>query len=240
MITDPYQVLGVSRDASEEEITKAYRRLAKKYHPDLNPGDAAAAEKMSEINAAYDMIKNHEAPPVGGASGSAYGGSSQSGYTGAADPFEEFIRRYARGQYGGYTHTDTGSGGSTDYGQIYSTARAYINGGSYGAAIRLLNSVPAYRRDAEWYYLFAVASYGAGNTVRAYECAAEACRREPGNGKYRQLLERLETIRSGYAERSEDYGRPGSFVNNSCFRSLMATLFCNLCCGAAGLGGCCC
>lgn len=57
-MTDPYGVLGVSKDASEEEIKSAYRRLAKKYHPDLNPGDAEAARKMNEINAAYDQIKN--------------------------------------------------------------------------------------------------------------------------------------------------------------------------------------
>ena len=54
---DPYKVLGVSRDASEEEIKKAYRALSKKYHPDLNPGDEAAAQKMRDINAAYDMIQ---------------------------------------------------------------------------------------------------------------------------------------------------------------------------------------
>ena len=57
-LKDPYSVLGVSRDAGEEEIKEAYRRLAKKYHPDLNPGDEAAAAKMQEVNAAYDQIKN--------------------------------------------------------------------------------------------------------------------------------------------------------------------------------------
>ena len=57
MMQDPYKILGVSHDATEEEITKAYRKLAKKYHPDLNPGDENAQKRMMEINEAYDRIK---------------------------------------------------------------------------------------------------------------------------------------------------------------------------------------
>lgn len=57
-MNNPYTVLGVKEGASEEEVKNAYRKLAKKYHPDLNPNDEVAAKKMQEINAAYDQIKN--------------------------------------------------------------------------------------------------------------------------------------------------------------------------------------
>ena len=83
-MNDPYSVLGVSRDASEEEIKKAYRRLAKQYHPDLNPGNAEAARKMNEINAAYEQIKNpsqtNSAYGYGSQAGSSYGGTGNSSY----------------------------------------------------------------------------------------------------------------------------------------------------------------
>src|SRR3954452_4288034 len=51
-----YDILGVSEDASEAEIKKAYRKLALKWHPDKNPGDKAAEEKMKEINQAYEVL----------------------------------------------------------------------------------------------------------------------------------------------------------------------------------------
>ena len=87
MVSDPYKVLGVSRDASDEEIKKAYRELTKKYHPDLNPGDEHAAQMMNDVNAAYDQIKNGTAQQQ-----YAGGGSSQYQYQYQqyGDPFQGY------------------------------------------------------------------------------------------------------------------------------------------------------
>ena len=78
-MNDPFQVLGVSPTASEDEIKAAYRKLAKKYHPDLNPGSATAEAKMKEINEAYtEAIKMKKGGYTGSSSygsGGAYGGN---------------------------------------------------------------------------------------------------------------------------------------------------------------------
>ena len=92
--TDPYRVLGVSSGASKDEVTRAYRKLAKKYHPDLNPGDASAAKKMAEVNAAYDSIIN----------GTPYGSRATAG--GYARPNSGGARAKTAG-------TDAGTGGGT-------------------------------------------------------------------------------------------------------------------------------
>ena len=92
---DPYKVLGVSPDASDEEIKKAYRRLAKEYHPDRNPGDPVAAKKMQQINEAYDRIKNPEKSQqtYGGYRSYTNTGNSSADYENAAFQYIRF-RRY--------------------------------------------------------------------------------------------------------------------------------------------------
>ncbi|MBR5870003.1 MAG: DnaJ domain-containing protein [Clostridia bacterium] len=56
-IKDPYAVMGIPRGATQTEITAAYKSLAKKYHPDLHPGDDLSAKRMAEINEAYNLLK---------------------------------------------------------------------------------------------------------------------------------------------------------------------------------------
>src|SRR3954465_5134386 len=57
-MTDPYEILGLSRTASDEDIRKAYRKLARKYHPDLNPGDKSAEERFKNVQEAYDALSD--------------------------------------------------------------------------------------------------------------------------------------------------------------------------------------
>ena len=173
--TDPYKVLGISPGASEEEVTKAYRALAKKYHPDLNPGNEAAAAKMREINAAYDMIKNGTVSSQSSASG-AYGQGANGTY-----------RPYGTG---GYYRTYTYGGANAD---PLDSAEQFIRMGFYAQAAQVLNSTNI--RSARWYYLSAVVSAASGNRGAALSYAENAVRLEPDNPTYRRFFEDIKTGR---------------------------------------------
>ncbi len=102
MDKDPYEVLGLKPGASEEEIKKAYKVLAKKYHPDLNPGDKKAEEKFKEINEAYRILMNK-------GSQESYGGNYSRNSTNFGfdfndifnfDPFKDFFEDFGFGERG--------------------------------------------------------------------------------------------------------------------------------------------
>ena len=176
-MTDPYKVLGVSPNASDEEIKKAYRRLAKQYHPDRNPGDTEAAKKMQEVNAAYEQIKNPEKA------------QNQGGY----NPY---------GQWGG-GYNPYGQQGGASYSQILNAAYQYIMYRRYYQALQVLQSTT--ERTARWYYLSALANRGVGNQVTALEHIRRAVSMEPDNAEYLQTLKAMESGDTQYRRQAQTY-----------------------------------
>ena len=191
MIDDPYQVLGLERGASDEEVKKAYRRLAKKYHPDANPGDAEAARKMQEINAAYEQIKN---PPQTGPSG--YGGGSYTGGAGyGQDPFEDIFgqwRQQQRQQEPQFHTTEA------------QAAYRYIQYGRFQEALNALAGTQT--RDGQWYYLSALANDGAGNSLMALEQIRRAVRLDPNNPDYQRAQRQFQQAGQTYQQEGQAQG----------------------------------
>ena len=215
MVQDPYKVLGVSPDASDEEIKKAYRELTKKYHPDLNPGDENAARKMNDINSAYDQIKNGAVQT---------GPYAQQSY-GQGGPYGPY------GPGGGWTGW-TSWGGWTGYEQArqnerseYTAAKNYIRNGMYREALNALSGVPLAERDAKWYYLSAGANMYLGNRVAALEHARRAAEIEPDNAEYRRLFEQLQSGGDFYDRYAGDYTRAINL--NPLWLALCAASFCS-------------
>ena len=236
-MTDPYQVLGVAPTATDDEVKKAYRQLCKKYHPDANVGkpDAAQAEKrFMEVQQAYEEIM-HRRQGGGARAGSGYNGSQQqrpSGYGGYGsyggyeDPFEQFFGgAYGYGQQRQYQQQEQ------DTVVEMRAAANYINTGHYAEALNALNSVPAGKRNARWYYLRALAQAGLHNNAQAMEYARQAVSMEPGNMQYQQLLSQLQSGGAWYGQRGTSYGRQTYSQPNLCCTFLMLQMCCTCCSG---------
>ncbi len=214
MMTDPYQVLGVSRDASTEEIKKAYRTLSRKYHPDANinnPNKAEAEEKFKQVQQAYKQIMEEKENGTSSySSQGSYGGSYGSGGYG--------------GNYGGYNY-----GSSTEDAELRAAAN-YLNNMRYQEAMRVLNNIS--RHNAQWYYLHAIANAGLGNNISAVQDAQTAVNMEPDNMQYRQLLSQLQGGGQWYTDMGQGYGyeRAGGDMGKWCCECLAINAMCNCCC----------
>ena len=205
---DPYEVLGVPRNASDDEIKRAYRQLAKKYHPDINPGDEAAAAKMQEINAAYEQIK---------------------------DPVKAARENTGGGTYRGYENNRGYEYGSNMDPNLQA-ARTYINFGRYREALNALQGCRT--RDAAWYFLSAVANQNVGNQVTALEHIRKAVSMDPANMEYLQMLEIIENGGSVYRRQAGSFRGMSfggefcsrmmfcMFVNLCCFGGRLRFCFC--------------
>lgn len=173
---NPYEVLGVPENASEEEIKKAYKELVKKYHPDKyqdNPLADLAEEKLQEVNEAYDMLMKNRNP---GPSGS-----------------------YSYGNYG----SGSGSGGS--YGTPdYMAVRRYIDAGNLTAAENILNSTKD--RSAEWFFLSGMLSYRKGWYDDAVNKLKTANDLAPNNMEYSQAYGRIINMGGAYQNQAYGRG----------------------------------
>lgn len=168
---DPYEVLGVSQSASDEEVKKAYRNLARKYHPDNyqdNPLADLAEEKMKEINEAYDLITKTRSG--GSSNSSGYGGYN----TGSAH------QSYSYGN------------ANTEFAQV----RQYINAGNLDVAEQILQGSSV--KNGEWYFLMGSIAYRRGWLDEARQNYQIACRMEPNNPEYRQALSMMQQGGYGY------------------------------------------
>lgn len=246
MERDPYEVLGISRGATKDEIKRAYRKMAKEYHPDLHPDDPKAAEKMHEINQAYERLTNPEkyaqeqrsSGPYGYGGGSGYGGSQYGGAQGNAGGYSQ--QRYGGGNgqaYWGFDFDDLFGNGAR-YGQpqrpepqvgdieAFRRAITCINQRQYQEAINLLLYVESRDRNARWYYLSALANYGANNTVVALQQIQTALQMEPGNQVYIQAMQSMKSAGYQYSQGRQEY----SSYSGCCQELCMMQMCCMCCC----------
>lgn len=168
---DPYSVLGVSQSASDEQVKKAYRELARKYHPDNyqnNPLADLAEEKMKEINEAYDTITKMRSGGAGSTSGS--------------------YQNYSGGRGGSYS--------SSESDPSYSRIRGLINAGNLEAAEQMLYGMP--KNSGEWYFLSGSIAYRKGWLDEAMQNYSRAVQMDPNNMEYRQAYAMMQQRGGGY------------------------------------------
>ena len=180
---NPYEVLGVSQGASEEEIKKKYKELVKKYHPDKyqnNPLADLAEEKLQEINEAYDSLMKNRS--TGSASGYAYGNSPNYNYNNA--------------------------GGKQNVNGNYQQIRMALDRNDLVRAEQMLINSPD--RDAEWFFLSGILSFKKGWVDDGLMNVRQAMGMDPNNMEYSRVYQQMSAGSRMYANRSNGQGYAGS------------------------------
>ncbi len=175
---DYYQTLGVGRSASDDEVRKAYRRLARKYHPDLNPGDKASEERFKLVQEAYDILsdakkrKMYDQFGFYSEQGFPGAGAQQPGGPGFGFGGFDFSDAFGAGQ--GAAGPQGGFGGS------FSDLFSQFFGGRHGAGEQ-----PAAEKGADLEYALGIDFWQAirGTQVRLSVSRLEACRACHGSGQ---------------------------------------------------------
>lgn len=236
---DPYKVLGLEEGASKEEIKKAYRKKAKECHPDLHPNDPKAAERMHEVNEAYERLMNpekYQSRNSAGQSRSAYGqggsytqgnpyGQYQSGQSGYGDSWQEFdfedLFGFGR-RNSQILRPERMAGDSETIKQVVDL----INIGRYAYANQTLNTVTSQYRDGRWHYLSALANYGMGNTMAAMERIQKALQMEPSNQLYEEVRQSMYYTGRAYSTNGQEFQNSVAEVHRLCLGIWLTQLFC--------------
>lgn len=202
MISDPYAVLGVSKDASTDEIKKAYRSLAKKYHPDLHPGNKEYEKKMVEINEAYEMLTS---PSKNMYSSNSYQQSNQANYQQRQTQqsfdegfdFADFFYNFNRQR--DYIELKVEPGDSK---QIIDAIVAASNG-DLETSLKILNEVPSYCRNGRYYFVVSFILYQKEDYETSLNQIREALSLEPNNLQYQSFYRLVyQKIMSSYRYKS--------------------------------------